>query len=366
MNVTTLARPEVLAMRAYESARNSAAADGVLLNANEAPDPLLDDPAWQALQINRYPNPQPQALIERLAALYGVSEPQLLVTRGSDEGIDLLLRVFCRAGQDAILECPPCFGMYRIAAQIQGAACVQVERLNDSLELDFAAIEHAIAATPGLKLVFLTSPNNPTGDTISNARLERIVQACENRALVVLDEAYIEFCPGGLEPENTAVALLARYPNLVVLRTLSKAWAAAGLRCGSVLAAPDVISLLRRVMAPYPLTAPAIAAALAVTGPDARRRQTGMLEMIDTNKQNLLKYLARQPWVQRHWSGAANFILTRVADAPGLVAFCANEGVRIRDFSSQRGLQGCVRFSIGNNSDMQALHRALEAYGASL
>jgi histidinol-phosphate aminotransferase len=366
VNINALARPEVLAMRAYESARNTAAADGVLLNANEAPGPLLDDPAWQALQINRYPNPQPQELLERLAGLYGVSQAQLLVTRGSDEGIDLLLRVFCQAGKDAILECPPCFGMYRIAAQIQGALCVQVPRQADSLALDFAAVEQAIADTPQLKLVFLTSPNNPTGDTISPAQLEGILQACAERALVVLDEAYIEFCPGGLAPENTAVALLARYPNLVVLRTLSKAWAAAGLRCGSVLAAPEVISLLRRVMAPYPLTAPAIAAALAVTGPQAQQRQAGMLAMVERNKQQLLAYLAQQAWVTRHWSGEANFILTRVADAPGLVAFCAAAGVRIRDFSTQRGLEGCVRFSIGNNDDMQALYRALDAYGASL
>ena len=305
-------------------------------------------------------------LVRRLAAVYGVQEQQLLVTRGSDEGIDLLLRVFCRAGQDAVLECPPCFGMYRIAAQIQGARLVEVDRDPDSLELDFANLETAVQTTSGLKLVFLTSPNNPTGDTISTARLENILQACEQRALVVMDEAYIEFCPGGLDPEHTAAGLLSRYDNLVVLRTLSKAWAAAGLRCGSVLAHPDVIALLRRVMAPYPLTAPAVAAALAITDSAARNRQAAMLESLAINKQALLDDLRRREWVQRTWPGEANFVLVRVDDAPGLVAACAAQGVRIRDFSSQRLLQGCVRFSIGNNGDMQALYAALDAYGASL
>ncbi len=352
-------------MQAYASARNTAAADGVLLNANEAPDGLLDEPVWAAMHINRYPHPQPQELLTQLAGLYGVTPEQLLVTRGSDEGIDLLLRVFCRAGRDVVLECPPCFGMYRIAAQIQGANLVQVERDANSLALDFDRLEQAIGKTMDLKLVFLTSPNNPTGDTIPRHQLQRLLDVCGERSLLVLDEAYIEFCSSGLDPEHSAIALLGHQPNLVVLRTLSKAWAAAGLRCGSVIAHPEIIALLRKVLAPYPLSTPATAAALAVTAPPARTRQVEMLAALDTNKQTLLRYLTEQAWVQRIWAGEANFVLVRVADAPGLVAHCAAQGVRIRDFSSQRMLQNCVRLSIGNQNDMQALYRAFETFGAS-
>ena len=129
MDINSIARAEIVAMKPYESARNSAAADGILLNANEAPFPHVQDSQWQRLALNRYPSPQPALLRSRLAELYGVAEANVLVTRGSDEGIDLLTRVFCRPGQDAIVECTPCFGMYRIAATIQGAEVIDVPRL---------------------------------------------------------------------------------------------------------------------------------------------------------------------------------------------------------------------------------------------
>lgn len=362
MKFEQLARPEVLAMRPYASARGTAAADGVLLNANEAPAVLLDDPAWASMALNRYPSPQPGDLVRRLAALYEVAPECLLVTRGSDEGIDLLMRVFCRPGQDAILECPPCFGMYRIAAAIQGASVLAVPR-DDGLRLDVAALERAIAGEPPdnatLKLVFLTSPNNPTGDVLPRRELLRLLAACGDRALLVLDEAYIEFCES-----TSATELLAAHPQLVILRTLSKAWGAAGLRCGALLADPAVIELLGRVMAPYPLTAPAIAAALAVTGPGGRARQSRMLSALQEEKDRLVSELSGRDWVERLWPGEANFVLARVDDAPGLVAHCADQGVRIRDFSGTPGLANCVRISIGASDEMRALADALDTWPA--
>jgi len=358
MNPAQLARPEILAMQPYASARSSAGADGVLLNANEAPAPLVDAAGPTGLPLNRYPPPQPEALRQRLADLYGVAPEQLLVTRGSDEGIDLLLRVFCRPGQDAILECPPCFGMYQVAAQIQGARILSVPRKPDTLAVDGAALTTAIASAAGLKLVFLTSPNNPTGDLLSAATLESALAACAGRALLVLDEAYIEFCG-----TPSAAARLPQAPHLVVLRTLSKAWASAGLRCGAVLADPAVITLLRRVMAPYPLSTPSIDAALRVTGDDARVAQRAMLTMLQANKQALLQDLARYDWVRQVWPGEANFVLARVNDGPGLVRFCADRGVRLRDFSHQPMLADCVRLTIGSEADMQALRRALLEWG---
>ncbi|KAA9131383.1 histidinol-phosphate transaminase [Marinihelvus fidelis] len=358
MNVHALARPEILAMRPYASARGTAAADGVLLNANEAPAALSDDPAWAEMALHRYPAPQPDDLVRRLAAVYQVAPERVLVTRGSDEGIDLLTRVFCRPGQDAIVECPPCFGMYRVAAAIQGAEVIAVPR-DDGLRLDVAQLERTIAGTdgPDIKLVFLTSPNNPTGDLLPRRELLRLLAACGDRALLVLDEAYIEFCDAA-----SATDLLDDYPQLVILRTLSKAWGAAGLRCGALLADPAIIELLGRVMAPYPLTAPAIAAALAVTGPGGRARQSRMLAAIAAQKDRLVSTLAGRDWVERTWPGEANFVLARVDDGPGLVAHCASSGVRIRDFSTTPGLANCVRISIGTSEDMQALATALDGW----
>jgi histidinol-phosphate aminotransferase len=358
MDILALARPEIAALEPYESARSTAPADGILLNANEAPWPLLEDERWQGLDLNRYPQPQPAQLTTRLAELYTVPDQNLLVTRGSDEGIDLLVRVFCRAGLDAIAECPPCFGMYRIAAGIQGASTVQVPRKSTALRVDVPALCATITSDARIRLVFLTSPNNPSGDLLGPGDLEAILSACNDRAIVVLDEAYIEFTDC-----NSASGLIAEHPNLVVLRTLSKAWAAAGLRCGAVIADLQVIDLLKRVMAPYPLTAPAISAALTATSDQAAIRQREMLRVVRRGRNRLLDFLTRQEWVRQTWPGDANFLLMRVDDATGLVAWCAENGIRIRDFSRQALLENCVRLTIGSEEDMQALEKVLIRYG---
>ncbi len=359
MDIKSIARPEVVAMRPYASARNSAAADGILLNANEAPQPLVDDSQWQRLALNRYPPPQPEQLRERLAGLYGVGQDKLLMTRGSDEGIDLLTRVFCRSGRDAIIECSPCFGMYRIAATIQGAQVVDVPRVAaNGLQIDFNGLLKAIETHADVRLVFLTSPNNPTGDLIAQADLRRVLDACEGRALVVLDEAYIEFCDA-----ESAAGLLGDYPHLVVLRTLSKAWAAAGIRCGAVIADEEVIQLLQRVMAPYPFAATTIDAALRATSSEAVARQRAFLEMTRLGKADLQKFLCQCDWVLDIWEGEANFILLRVPAADELVEWCAGRGIRIRNFASQAQLEGCIRLTIGSPNEMAELKSALQAYG---
>ena len=361
MDIAALARPEILAMQPYESARSSMSADGILLNANEAPCTLVDDPGFAGLELNRYPPPQPAALVDRLARLYGVGTDQLLVTRGSDEGIDLLVRVFCRPGIDAIAECTPCFGMYRIAAAIQGAAIVKVPRLaQEGFRIDAGALAGYIQADERIRVVFLTSPGNPAGDSIPVAVLEQLLEACAGRALLVLDEAYIEF-----SGQPSAVKLVVRYPQLVVLRTLSKAWAAAGLRCGSVIANPEVIDLLGRVMAPYPLTAPAVDAALRVTTEDVAGKQREMITSVMARKADFLEFLEQQTWVLEIWPGEANFVLLRVGDAGGLVDWCGQHDIRIRNFHGQPMLNNCVRLSIGSHTEMQALITALAAYGVN-
>ncbi|MDX2416275.1 MAG: histidinol-phosphate transaminase [Xanthomonadales bacterium] len=359
MDINSIARPEIVAMRPYESARNSAAADGILLNANEAPCAHVNDPEWQRLSLNRYPPPQPALLRTRLAEMYAVSGDKLLITRGSDEGIDLLTRVFCRPGQDAIVECSPCFGMYRIAATIQGARVIDVPRQAASgFQIDFEKLEQVIDQQAGVRLVFLTSPNNPTGDLVSRAQLEAVLKTCEGRALVVLDEAYIEFCSAG-----SASNLIEQYPQLVVLRTLSKAWAAAGVRCGIVIADPAVIGLLQRVIAPYPLAATAIDAALQAISGAAQNRQQTFVKAVREGKADLLEFLKRCDWVKEVMPGEANFILLRVADANELVDWCTGRGIRIRNFTTQAQLAGCVRLTIGSGDEMAALKSALHAYG---
>lgn len=360
MDITALARPEIRSMRPYVSARSSMSAQGILLNANEAPETLLEGPDHKSYPLHRYPPPQPPELRARLAALYGVPESRLLITRGSDEGIDLLVRVFCRAGKDAILECTPCFGMYRIAAGIQDAVVLAVPRKSErNFEIDTDAVCRMIETDPRVRLVFLTSPNNPTGDCLPAGDLDRVLESSRDRALVILDEAYIEFCE-----QRSAANRVQDHPNLVVLRTLSKAWAGAGLRCGSVIADPQVIDLLARIMAPYPLASPAIAAAMRVTDASMRPRQQAMIQGVMSRKQGLVSILEDQRWVQAVWPGEANFVLARVDDPDDIVARCDHANIRIRNFDGQPMLNGCIRFSIGSESEMQLLMDTLQNTGA--
>lgn len=360
MSIARLARPEIVAMKPYSSARSEAGIEGILLNANELPWPLIDDPMSaedQTSPLNRYPQPQHTGLIERLAELYDLPEDHVLITRGSDDGIDLLVRVFCRAGKDAILDCPPCFGMYRIAAQTQGAGIVEVTREPESLGLDTQRILRIASGETPPRLIFLTSPANPTGDVIRREFLMELLTITRGRSVVVVDEAYAEFTA---EPSFTD--LIAEHENLVVLRTLSKAFGSAGLRCGAVLGQPGLIALLQRVIPPYPLATPVLNLALRLFDPEVRKRQRHALEKTARNKVRLLESLEKQPFVQEIWPGEANFVLARVDDAAALMAHCGRLGITIRAFDGVPLLENCVRISIGNSTEIEKLTQALDAH----
>ncbi|MEX0915460.1 MAG: aminotransferase class I/II-fold pyridoxal phosphate-dependent enzyme, partial [Wenzhouxiangellaceae bacterium] len=191
---TRLARPEIRALQPYASARALADAAGILLNANESPWPPAGD---DGLALNRYPDPQPAGLKQRLAQLYGTVPEHLLVTRGSDEGIDLLLRVFCRPGVDRVLTCPPCFGMYALSARVQGAEVIEAPLIDCGFDggCTFDLPPDLEEKANGCRIVFLCSPNNPTGNIIDADRVAALADAQAGRGLVVVDEAYVEFAP---------------------------------------------------------------------------------------------------------------------------------------------------------------------------
>lgn len=354
MGVTQLARPEIVAMQPYSSARREAGAQGILLNANESPWPLVGDDLSACDPLNRYPQPQHAELIEKMARAYGLPADHLLLTRGSDDGIDLLVRVFCRAGVDSVLDTPPGFGMYRIAAQIQGANLMEVPRKPETLALDQAAILQALAADQPPKMVFLTSPANPTGDLVDRPFLQTVLEATQGRTIVVVDEAYAEFIQA-----ESAAGLIPEHPHLVVLRTLSKAYASAGLRCGAVLAQPEAIDLLLRVIPPYPLASPVLNLALQLFEPETVEQQQAFLKEIAANKTRLLEILEGRPFVERVWPGHANFVLLRVNDSTALVQHCANLGITIRAFPNAHLLKNCVRISVGSADELRILAQAL-------
>ncbi|WP_386066344.1 histidinol-phosphate transaminase [Tahibacter sp. UC22_41] len=348
MNVLDLARAEIRALTPYSSARMEADGGQVLLNANESPW----SPAGDAGEgLNRYPDPQPAALVRRLAALYDVAPEQLLVGRGSDEAIDLLVRAFCRAGTDAILVSPPTFGMYAVAAAVQGAAVVQAPLTGD-FALDVDAVIAAL--TPQVKLVFVCTPNNPSGVPVAPEAIARLAQALRGRAVLVVDEAYLEF-----SDMTSASALIADNDHVAVLRTLSKAHALAGARVGVLLAAAPVIALLRRILAPYPLPAASIAAALAATDTAALAETRRRIALLREQREWLRGELAALPEVVAVLPSAANFLCVRWRDAAGVYARLRRAGIVVRDVTRYRGLADCLRISVGTREENRAVLAAL-------
>lgn len=360
VSIAALARPEIVAMKPYSSARSEADSTGILLNANESPWPLVDDPGTDEChrgELNRYPEPQHAGLIKRFASLYDLPSDHVLLTRGSDDGIDLLVRVFCRAGHDAILDCPPSFGMYRIAAQTQGALITSISRIPDSLELDTRRILDAARQANPPRLIFLTSPANPTGDLVGPEFLIRLLEVTAGRSVVVVDEAYAEFAAS-----HSFTGLIRKYEHLVVLRTLSKAFASAALRCGALLAQPGLIDLLKRVMPPYPIATPVLNLALKLFEPESLDRQKTMLRKFRKNKSVLIDSLSNRPFVEKVWPGKANFVLARVSDAKELVDHLASNRVTVRQFPVEPLLKNCIRISVGKTSELDKLASALDAY----
>jgi len=349
--LTALARPEIRALEPYASARAAGPppAGAVLLNANELPWP----PA-PGSELNRYPAPQPVTIRRRLAEIYGAGEDSLLLTRGSDEGIDLLVRVFCTAYRDRVAICPPCFGMYEIAARIQGAG---VERLPlvSSHDAALAGIDRPGLAASGARLIFLCSPNNPTGAVIPRAEILALAAALAGRALVVVDEAYIEFARA-----PSLVADLAAVPNLVVLRTLSKAWGLAGARLGALIARPEVVALAARIIAPYPISRPAADSVCAALTPAGVRRMQRNVIRIRRERARLHEALGRLPAVEAVFPSEANFLLIQCRAGKRLAAAARQAGILLREQSAQTGLADCVRITIGTKRENDRLLAFLE------
>jgi len=348
VSAVDLARPEIRALKAYSSARMEASGGSVLLNANESPWPSV---MGEAGPLNRYPDPQPAELVQRLAGLYGVAPAQVLAGRGSDEAIDLLVRAFCRAGQDAIVISPPTFGMYSVSAGIQDAAVIEAP-LRADFSLDADGLLGCV--TGRVKLVFVCSPNNPTGNLVPLATIEHLAVALTDRALVVVDEAYIEFAG-----TPSATALLARHDNVVVLRTLSKAHALAAARVGTLIAHPDIVSLLRGILPAYPLPAPCVEAALAALTLPAltatRVRVAGLVEA----RGRLAEVLGAGADVRAVFPSSANFLLARCSDAKGVYARLLAAGVVVRDVSHHAALTDCLRITVGSDEDHRRLLVAL-------
>jgi histidinol-phosphate aminotransferase len=348
MSVLDLARPELRAIRPYVPGQWE---PGLLrLNANESPWRAPGDTTERGLNV--YPPPRPTILTTKLGAHYGIDPRQILVTRGSSEAIDVLIRGFCASGRDSILITPPTFDMYRLYATIQNAAIKRVPLVADKdYALDADAVLEGVDSTT--KIVFLCSPNNPTGQSLARADVERICRETAGRALVVLDEAYHEFA----EAENFA-ALRARYEHVVLLRTLSKFVSLAGVRCGLLIAAPPVIEFSQNVLPPYTFPTPSIEHVVQALSTDSLRVSEERVALLKRERARLAAALAELPQVRKVYPSDANFVMVKARDGAAFRETAHRGGVLVRTFDDPL-LADCVRITVGRPADNDLLLRVL-------
>ena len=327
-----MARPAVAGIAGY-SARG--AATGALhLDANESPwRPAPADAS--VAEYNRYPAQQPPKLMARLSELYGVSPDMLMAGRGADEAIDVLLRTFVDAGERVLIT-PPTFGYFRTASVIQGAELVEVPLAGPDYAFDVEAVAGKMA---GVKLAFVCSPNNPTGGVVAREDVLRLVRENPD-TLIVVDEAYAEFAEGSL------VRDVAAHRNLVVTRTLSKAYGLAGVRMGVAVADPDVIAQMLKVLPPYPVPRPVEQAVLRALSPAAMAAYGERIATWKRERTRVGEALAGSLFVMKTYPSEANFVLFEALDVEAMLESLRVAGVKIRDFRSK--IDGHFRLSIGS------------------
>ena len=350
MTVLALARPEVRSLRSYRTPELSD--DMLRLNANEAP---LAVDTGSPNGLNRYPARRPADLGCKMAAYYGVQVENVLVTRGSSEGIDLLVRTFCSPGRDEILLTPPAFEMYEIYAAIQGARVRKVPLLSqEGFALDVDAL--LAATSQRTNLIFLCAPNNPVGSVIPHEQIMQILIATKNKCVVVVDEAYIEY-----SDSKSMLQYLPDYENLVVLRSLSKGLALAGIRCGAVIASPELVSLLDRVLAPFAMSSPTITKAENALAHDQLAVARASIRELVRERDRVRDELSACPAIEKVWPSQANFLFARFRDIHSVIDRLEQLGISIRTFQDSPIIESCARISIGTPGNNDRLLNAIRS-----
>lgn len=345
-DINKLVREHIKNVKPYSSARDEFSGEAsVYLDANEngLGSPLIK---W----YNRYPDPYQKKIKDSLSKIKAVPAEQIFIGNGSDECIDLLYRCFCEPGRDNVIICPPTYGMYEVSAAINNVKLRRADLLPD-YQLNLALIENL--ADADTKIIWICSPNNPTGNSIHYHDIEMLLN--NFNGLVVIDEAYINFAR-----QASWLKALKDYPNLVVLQTLSKAWGLAGLRLGMAFAHPDIITLLNRIKPPYNInqaTQELVQKALEETG-----QVNDMIREIVAMRDELATVFKRMPLTEKVYPSDANFLLVKVKDAAGIYRFLLDRGIVVRDRSRVEWCEGCLRITIGTEKENTQLVDALIDY----
>jgi len=348
-DIHSIIRPNIKDLVPYSSARDEFTGEAkVFLDANENSlgSPLLK---W----YNRYPDPHQQVLKEKLSHIKGIAPAHIFLGNGSDEAIDILYRAFCEPGRHNVVVCPPTYGMYEVSAHINNVAVRKVP-LTEAFQLDLEAMEAAVDADT--RIIWLCSPNNPTGNSLDRGDIEMILNNFDG--IVVVDEAYINF-----SRVRSFIPDLADYPNLVVLQTLSKAWGLAALRVGMAFASADIIGIMNRIKPPYNINE--AAQQLASDALEEVEQVNEMIRILVTERDRLAAALEIHPLVQHVYPSDANFLLVKVNGGRKVYDFLLTQGIVVRDRSTTPGCADCIRITVGTPTENEILLRALDAFASA-
>ena len=338
-----LVRPNIKTLKPYSSAKDEYTGDAkILLDANEN---SLGSPLTK--WYNRYPDPYQQKLKEKLAFVKQIAANQIFIGNGSDECIDILFRTFCEPGKDNIIICPPTYPMYEVSANINDIAIQKAPLLSD-YQLNLAHIEQLVNAHT--KIIWICSPNNPTGNSLDRIDIETILNHFEG--IVVVDEAYINF-----SKQKSFVQSLIDYPNLVVLQTLSKAWGLAGLRLGMCFASPQIIGYLNKVKAPYNINI--VTQELALQALEEVGQVNDMIKLLVDMRIALAQVIASMPHVIQVFPSDTNFILVKIPKARQLYEYLLSQGIIVRDRSALELCEDSLRITVGTEQENTLLVDAM-------
>jgi histidinol-phosphate aminotransferase len=342
MNLDKLVRPNINKLTPYSSARNEfTGSASIFLDANENP---YNEP------FNRYPDPLQREVKKRLAAIKGVKPENIFLGVGSDEGIDLAYRIFCRPGIDNVVAIAPSYGMYEVCADINDIEYRRVS-LDDNFNFDPDTL---LAATDeNTKLLWICSPNNPTGNAYSIEMILKTAQAFSG--IVMVDEAYIDFSSKG-----SMIAHLDQCPNVIVLQTFSKAWGRAGLRLGVAYASPEIIDYYNKVKYPYNINA--ITQEKAIEALENVAKVKAWVDELLDNRSLLAEALEKMSCVKHIYPSDANFLLIRVDDPDCLYNFLCKQGIIVRNRNRVEKCAGCLRITIGTKDENAQLINAINDY----
>jgi histidinol-phosphate aminotransferase len=340
-NIDILLRKNIATMKPYASARDEFAGSAeIFLDANENPYPS---------SVNRYPDPLQWKVKEKIATIKGIEPEKMFLGNGSDEAIDLLIRAFCEPHEDAIIVLQPTYGMYAVCAAVNAVDVVNI-RLNPDFDIDLNALS---LSDPAAKILFLCSPNNPSGNILSSEKITDILT--HFGGLVVIDEAYIDFAR-----HKSFVAEIDRYPNLVVLQTFSKAWGLAGLRLGMCFASKEIIRILNKIKYPYNISATTQALVLEALD-HAEQKDTWVSKIIE-QRTKLAGALAALPITEKVYPSDANFLLVKVKEAHRTYRGLMDMGIIVRDRSNVVQCDNCLRITVGTPEENQQLLTALQNF----